>query len=110
MRGTCGKLSRVRAVEMVEETAQPRVVRKPLRPAECRSYMRRTLAREFPDIVEGLLKGAKSGSCQHVKLATELLNLRPGKKQTRKGPGPFEELLREMERREAEEAQSSASA
>lgn len=46
---------------------------KPLQPSQCRAYMRSTLAREFRGIVDGFVEGAKSGSCQHVKLATELL-------------------------------------
>jgi hypothetical protein len=51
-----------------------------LRPSECRSFMRRTLAKEFQAIVDGFVEEAKKGSCQHVKLATELL------KPIRKGP------------------------
>ena len=44
-----------------------------MRPSECRRHMRKTLAREFENIVDGFVKAAKKGSCQHVKLATELL-------------------------------------
>jgi hypothetical protein len=51
-----------------------------MRPAECRSYMRRTLAKEFEGIVAGFVAAAKQGSCPHLKLATELL------KPVRKGP------------------------
>ena len=51
-----------------------------MRPSECRSHMRRTLAREFQGIVDGFVEAAKKGSCPHVKLATELL------KPIRKGP------------------------
>jgi hypothetical protein len=51
-----------------------------MRPSECRSHMRRTLAKEFQGIVDGFIEAAKKGSCQHVKLATELL------KPIRKGP------------------------
>jgi hypothetical protein len=51
-----------------------------LRPSECRSHMRRTLAKEFQGIVDGFVEAAKKGSCPHVKLATELL------KPIRKGP------------------------
>ena len=45
----------------------------PLKPSQCRAYMRRELAREFRGIVRGFVDGAKKGSCQHVKLAAELL-------------------------------------
>ncbi len=51
-----------------------------MRPSQCRSHMRQTLAREFQGIVEGFVAAAKKGSCPHVKLATELL------KPTRKSP------------------------
>ena len=67
------ELDRVKE-ELVEEKA------KYLRPSECRSFMRRTLAKEFQAIVDGFVEEAKKGSCQHVKLATELL------KPIRKGP------------------------
>lgn len=46
---------------------------RPLKPSQCRTYMRRTLAAQFPYILRGLVQGARKGSCQHVKLATELL-------------------------------------
>ncbi len=51
-----------------------------LRPSECRSHMRRILAKEFDAIVQGFVEAAKKGSCPHLKLATELL------KPTRTGP------------------------
>lgn len=51
-----------------------------MRPTECRSYMRKTLAKEYEEIVKGFIAAAKKGSCPHVKLATELL------KPDRQGP------------------------
>ncbi len=48
--------------------------------------MRRTLAREFRGIVDGFVEGAKSGSCQHVKLATELLEPRRRAKREKAAP------------------------
>jgi len=51
-----------------------------MRPGQCRSHMRRALAKEFEGIVDGFVAAAKKGSCPHVKLATELL------KPTRKSP------------------------
>lgn len=47
---------------------------KPLRPAQCRAFMRRHLAESFPRIVEGFVNQAETGSCMHVKLASELLD------------------------------------
>lgn len=70
---------------------------RPLRPAQCRAYMRRELAREFRGIVQGFVDSAKKGSCQHVKLAAELVQapvrVRP-KKST------VERLIEELERAE----------
>ena len=54
--------------------------KKYMRPSECRSLMRKTLAREYEAIVDGFIAAAKKGSCPHVKLATELM------KPDRKGP------------------------
>ena len=71
-------------------------------PAGCRAYMRRTLATEFPAIVQGFVKAAKTGSCPHVKLATELL--RPIRKGTprKKSTGTRLIALLEKERLERE--------
>ncbi len=44
-----------------------------MRPGECRAHMRRILAKEFEEIVDGFVEAAKKGSCPHVKLATEFL-------------------------------------
>ena len=57
----------------------------PLRPAQCRRYMRKRLAEEFPGIVQGFLEGAKTGSCAHLKLATELLGEPERTRSRRKG-------------------------
>ncbi len=46
---------------------------KPLKPAQCRGFMRKHLAEAFPKIVEGFVNQAETGSCMHVKLASELL-------------------------------------
>ena len=70
----------------------------PLRPSQCRAYMRRTLAREFRGIVDGFVKSAKRGSCQHVKLATELMDAPPRRPVRRKGA--VQQLLEKMERGE----------
>ncbi len=68
----------------------------PLRPSQCRAYMRRMLAREFREIVDGFIEGAKTGSCQHVKLATELMN--PTQKKRAKAKGTVQQLLEDLER------------
>ncbi len=78
-----------------QETSQERAL-PPLKPGQCRAYMRRTLAREFRGIVDGFVKGAKRGSCQHVKLATELLNA-PGRRRA-DGRGQVARLLEKLDR------------
>jgi hypothetical protein len=65
-----------------------------LTPSQCRLHMRRTLAREFEDIVEGFVKAAKKGSCPHVKLATELL--KPERPRASRTKGPVARLLEEL--------------
>ncbi len=72
-----------------EETA------KRLRPSECRSHMRKALAKEFDEIVKGFVEAAKQGSCPHVKLATELL--KPIRKSPSKKKGSAALYLEELE-------------
>ncbi len=69
------KALREQRTEVQAKKLTPRM----MRPAGCRAYMRRRLAKEFPEIVDGFIEEAKKGSCPHVKLATELL------RQVRKG-------------------------
>jgi hypothetical protein len=66
-----------------------------LKPAGCRSYLRRRLARVFPAIVEGFLEEAKKGSCVHLKLATELLA--PIRKRASRKKGSVTRLLEELQ-------------
>lgn len=60
-------------VEETEEAFMFELPEKPLRPAQCKRYVRRTLAEYLPVMLRGLVEGASKGSCQHIKLATELL-------------------------------------
>ena len=76
--------------------AAAKMEERPLRPAQCRAYMRRTLAREFRGIVDGFIEGAKSGSCQHVKLVTELMQGSP--KVRARGKSTVQQLLDEFDR------------
>ena len=52
--------------------------------------------REFRGIVQGFVEGAKSGSCQHVKLATELVRT-PERKRV-SGRGQVQRLVEQLER------------
>jgi len=56
-----------------ETAAAEKLAKRLMQPAGCRAYLRRRLAKEFEEIVDGFLKEAKKGSCPHVKLATEFL-------------------------------------
>jgi hypothetical protein len=47
-----------------------------LRPVECRELLRRTLAGEYPSILDTFVRAAKKGSAAHMKLATDLLERR----------------------------------
>ena len=70
----------------------------PKRPSQCRTYMQKMLTREFQGIVEGFVKQAKSGSCQHVKLATELLDGRRRQvERKRTGRSSLKRLIQQME-------------
>lgn len=62
---------------MVKEPAPAGEDDKPLRPRQCRGYLRRELARSFRKIVGGFVAQAESGSVQHLKLATEMLREAP---------------------------------
>jgi predicted component of type VI protein secretion system len=77
-----------------------------LRPSECRSHMRRTLANEFQGIVDGFVEAAKKGSCPHVKLATELL--KPIRKNPSRKKGSITKILEELDRQKREKAELQA--
>jgi hypothetical protein len=86
-----------------------------MRPSECRSHMRKTLAREYEEIVKGFIEAAKKGSCPHVKLATELL--KPDRKGSTRKKGTatkYWEMLqkedREKERVKKEQIAAAADA
>ena len=74
-----------------------------MRPSQCRAYLRNALAREFRGIVQGFVEGAKSGSCQHVKLATELV--RPPERRKRNGKGELQRLVDQLEREARQKSQ-----
>lgn len=84
---------RVRALNAEEESEARE---RPLKPSQCRAYMRKELAREFRGIVKGFVEGAKKGNCQHVKLAAELIDA-PKRTRTRT-KGSAQRLLEELER------------
>ena len=83
----------VRAARVPEQVA---VEERPLRPNQCRAYLRNAVAKEFRGIVQGFVEGAKSGSCQHVKLATELVRT-PERKRV-SGRGQVQRLVEQLER------------
>ena len=80
-RGTTemGAVKRTRTVSgktvsrMTASVGNAETPKKPMRPARCRRFMQDRLAEAFPEIVQGFVESAKSGSCVHMKLAAELL-------------------------------------
>ena len=77
-----------------------------MRPSECRSHMRKTLAKEFDEIVKGFVAAAKKGSCPHLKLATELLKpIRTGPSRKKGTATKYWEML-QREEREREQLQN----
>ena len=73
--------------------------KKYMKPSECRSLMRRTLAKEFQAIVDGFIAAAKKGSCPHVKLATELMRAdRKGAPRKKGTATKYWEMLQREER------------
>jgi hypothetical protein len=89
-----------------DAVATQRQAKRLLRPAGCRSYMRKELAEEFPGIVEGFVEAAKTGSVPHVKLVTELL--KPTRKGTTRRKGSVARLLEKLDRESAAKRRSEA--
>ena len=87
----------VRAVRKVQpvEAVVVKAPEKPLKPSQCRNFMRQKLAAAFPGIVEGFVEEAKTGSCAHVKLASELLE-KTGPKRAPRRKGSAERMLEEL--------------
>jgi hypothetical protein len=82
------------ATEQRTEVQAKKLATRMMLPAGCRAYMRRRLAKEFPEIVDGFLKEAKKGSCPHVKLATEFL--KPVRKGTTRRKSAATKLLDDL--------------
>jgi hypothetical protein len=89
----CGSEAKAVPEQRTEVQARKLATRMML-PAGCRAYMRRRLAKEFPEIVDGFIEEAKKGSCPHVKLATELL--RPVRKGTPRRKSEATKMLDEL--------------
>jgi hypothetical protein len=81
-----------------------------LSPAKCRSYLRKRLAKEFEEITKGFIGAAKTGSCQHLKLATELLGpTRKTERKHRQTVGQvYEKLRKEVEEKKRQAAAAAA--
>lgn len=75
---------------------------KPLRPSQCRTHLRKTVAAAYRDIVAGFVDQAKGGSCQHLKMATEVVDSEKRAKGGSRAKGPATAMLAELELYEAE--------
>jgi hypothetical protein len=78
------------------QAASKREQQRLVQPAGCRTYIRRRLATEFPEIVDGFLEEAKKGGRNHVKQAIELL--KPVRKGTSRRKGSAQRLLEKLSR------------
>jgi hypothetical protein len=92
--------------ERLELGGREQQAKRMMRPAGCRAYMRKELAEKFPEIVEGFVEAAKTGSVAHVKLATELL--KPSRKGTTRKKGSATRLLEKLERVDAAKRRAEA--
>jgi hypothetical protein len=75
-------------------------------PSGCRGYLRQSLAKEFPEIVDGFVKAAKSGSVRHVKLVNELLQ--PTRKEATRVKGPAARFFEKLEQEKNEKERLAA--
>ncbi|MBW4037528.1 MAG: hypothetical protein HIU91_01400 [Acidobacteria bacterium] len=75
------------------------------RPSQCRHDMRRALAESFDEIMKGFIEEAKTGSCAHVKLATELLKS-PRKPRAQKKGSSVEKLMQKLDWEKLEREQA----
>ena len=71
---------------------------RPLRPSQCRTHLKKTVAAAYRDIVAGFVGEAKSGSCQHLKMATEVVESKGRTQGRSRSKGPAERMLEELER------------
>jgi hypothetical protein len=74
------------------------VTEKPLKPHQCRNHLRKTVAAAFRDIVAGFVNEAKSGSCQHLKTATEVVESTKRVRKSARQKSVTAQLLEDLER------------
>lgn len=102
MRGSDGrfKARRTRAVlpEEIGAREGAAITDKPVRPGQSGEYIRKTLSHHLPEILRGLIDGARHGSCPHVKLATDLLQ--PAQKPVKRKTHTLSRLLRKYQQEE----------
>jgi hypothetical protein len=101
------KQSGVKSEATKQKEAARRRAERLLRPSGCREYMRKQLAKEFPGIMSGFVKAAKTGSVPHVKLATELM--KPTRVGTPRKKGSVARLLERLQNERREPGGADAS-
>jgi hypothetical protein len=72
--------------------------KKPLKPHQCRNHLRKTVAAAYRDIVAGFVKEAMSGGCQHLKMATEVVESQKRVKRSLRPKSVTALLLEELDR------------
>jgi hypothetical protein len=71
---------------------------KPLKPHQCRNHLRKTVAAAFREIVAGFVEEAKKGGCQHVKMATEVVESEKRVPKSLRPKSVTEQLLEDLDR------------
>jgi len=59
-----------------------------LRPAQCRTWVKSTLAKHLPEVVEAFLADRSSASCTHLQLVVELLEMGARARGKKRDVGP----------------------
>ena len=74
------------------------------RTKNCKRYAKKRVAEEWPEIVDGLVKGAKTGSYNHTKLLVEVSGIKDEEsKPVRRGRGKLTKILmKKLSEKEAE--------
>jgi hypothetical protein len=72
--------------------------KKPLKPHQCRNHLRKTVAAAYRDIVAGFVEEAKKGGCQHLRMATEVVESQKRIRESLRPKSAAEQLLEDLDR------------
>ncbi|HZL26820.1 MAG TPA: hypothetical protein VFC39_09840 [Acidobacteriaceae bacterium] len=72
--------------------------KKPLKPHQCRNHLRKTVAAAYRDIVAGFVEEAKKGDCQHLRMATEVVESQKRIRESLRPKSVTAQLLEDLDR------------